>query len=89
MLLVPLCGSGTRGDQVDNAQYFTENGAAITMVHPTPEQVLDELIKLSGDEARLEQMSACAKKICACNAAKKIAEEIATRVASAGSGGYA
>ena len=28
MLLIPLCGSGTRGDQVDNAQFFVEKGAA-------------------------------------------------------------
>lgn len=28
MVLVPLCGSGTRGDQVDNALFFKEKGAA-------------------------------------------------------------
>ena len=28
MVLVPLCGSGTRGDQVDNAEFFKERGAA-------------------------------------------------------------
>ena len=28
MLLIPLCGSGTRGDQVDNAQFFEERKAA-------------------------------------------------------------
>ena len=28
MVLVPLCGSGTRGDQVDNAEYFKTRGAA-------------------------------------------------------------
>ncbi len=28
MVLVPLCGSGTRGDQVDNARYFEEKGCA-------------------------------------------------------------
>ena len=28
MVLVPLCGSGTRGDQVDNALFFKERGAA-------------------------------------------------------------
>lgn len=27
LLLIPLCGSGTRGDQVDNAKYFEEAGA--------------------------------------------------------------
>ncbi len=28
MLLIPLCGSGTRGDQVDNAEFFRSRGAA-------------------------------------------------------------
>ena len=28
MVLVPLCGSGTRGDQVDNAEFFKNKGAA-------------------------------------------------------------
>ena len=28
MLLVPLCGNGTRGDQVDNAEFFVSKGAA-------------------------------------------------------------
>ena len=28
MVLIPLCGSGTRGDQVDNAKFFQERNAA-------------------------------------------------------------
>lgn len=28
MILVPLCGSGTRGDQVDNAEFFRSRGVA-------------------------------------------------------------
>ncbi len=32
MVLVPLCGSGTRGDQVDNAAYFSLNDAALSLV---------------------------------------------------------
>lgn len=31
MVLVPLMGSGTRGDQVDNAMYFFKKGAAIVL----------------------------------------------------------
>lgn len=31
LVLVPLCGSGTRGDQKDNAKYFAEKGAAIVL----------------------------------------------------------
>lgn len=32
MVLVPLCGSGTRGDQVDNAEFFKAKGAAEVLV---------------------------------------------------------
>lgn len=32
MVLIPLCGSGTRGDQVDNARYFEGMGAAIVLL---------------------------------------------------------
>lgn len=31
LVLVPLCGSGTRGDQVDNAKFFEEKGAAFVL----------------------------------------------------------
>ncbi|MCR5725401.1 MAG: undecaprenyldiphospho-muramoylpentapeptide beta-N-acetylglucosaminyltransferase [Treponema sp.] len=48
MVLIPLCGSGTRGDQVDNAQFFADKGAACV---------------LTGEEAnsdRLKQTLSCA-----------------------------
>ena len=32
MVLIPLCGSGTRGDQVDNAKFFEEKGAALLLL---------------------------------------------------------
>lgn len=32
MILIPLCGNGTRGDQLDNAEYFEKSGAALTLV---------------------------------------------------------
>jgi UDP-N-acetylglucosamine--N-acetylmuramyl-(pentapeptide) pyrophosphoryl-undecaprenol N-acetylglucosamine transferase len=31
MVLVPLCGAGTRGDQVENAAYFEKRGAAFSL----------------------------------------------------------
>jgi UDP-N-acetylglucosamine--N-acetylmuramyl-(pentapeptide) pyrophosphoryl-undecaprenol N-acetylglucosamine transferase len=42
MVLIPLCGSGTRGDQVENARFFERQGAALVLV---------------GDEARPENLS--------------------------------
>lgn len=32
MVLIPLCGSGTRGDQVDNAEFFKSKNAAEVLV---------------------------------------------------------
>ncbi|MCR5436393.1 MAG: undecaprenyldiphospho-muramoylpentapeptide beta-N-acetylglucosaminyltransferase [Treponema sp.] len=32
MVLIPLCGSGTRGDQVDNARFFERKNAALVLV---------------------------------------------------------
>ena len=43
MILIPLCGSGTRGDQVENARYFKEKGAALV---------------LEGGEAQADKLSA-------------------------------
>lgn len=31
LILIPLCGSGTRGDQVDNAKFFENKGVAIVL----------------------------------------------------------
>lgn len=32
MVLIPLCGNGTRGDQVDNAKFFEDKNAAVVLV---------------------------------------------------------
>lgn len=42
MVLIPLCGSGTRGDQVDNAEFFERKGAAIVL---TGEKAASENLK--------------------------------------------
>lgn len=31
LVLIPLCGAGTRGDQLDNAEFFEKKGAAIVL----------------------------------------------------------
>jgi UDP-N-acetylglucosamine--N-acetylmuramyl-(pentapeptide) pyrophosphoryl-undecaprenol N-acetylglucosamine transferase len=36
MILVPLRGSGTRGDQVENARLFEEAGAAVCFIPEEP-----------------------------------------------------
>lgn len=48
MLLIPLCGTGTRGDQVLNAEHFASLGCALTLVGEaaTSENVKAALQKL-------------------------------------------
>ena len=44
MLLVPLCGNGTRGDQVDNAKFFEEKGCAEVLLG---DEVTGEKIRIA------------------------------------------
>jgi UDP-N-acetylglucosamine--N-acetylmuramyl-(pentapeptide) pyrophosphoryl-undecaprenol N-acetylglucosamine transferase len=72
MLLIPLCGSGTRGDQVENAKYFAERGAACMLLHPTAAQLVEAISQLASNENRLEEMANQSKKIGEKNAARMI-----------------
>ncbi len=85
MLLVPLCGSGTRGDQVDNAAYFARAGAAVSLVGPeaTPDGLSREALGLLGDRRRRESMGAAAKAIAGRDAAAEIARLILARIEEA------
>lgn len=47
-VLIPLCGNGTRGDQVDNANFFKERGAAFV---------------LTGNEAVFENLRNCLERL--------------------------
>jgi UDP-N-acetylglucosamine--N-acetylmuramyl-(pentapeptide) pyrophosphoryl-undecaprenol N-acetylglucosamine transferase len=76
MLLIPLCGSGTRGDQVENARYFVEKGAAVMLLHPTGEVLINEINKLVYDKTLLINMAAASKIIGENNAVKKICADI-------------
>jgi len=75
MVLVPLCGNGTRGDQVDNARFFEEYGAAKVLVG---EQATDENLKSALSEMLDEQVRAKYKEnIKKLTGDKRPAEEIA------------
>ncbi|GMO26149.1 MAG: undecaprenyldiphospho-muramoylpentapeptide beta-N-acetylglucosaminyltransferase [Termitinemataceae bacterium] len=76
MVLVPLSGHGTRGDQVQNAEYFTQKGAALTFVHPSAETLCKALIDLAQDVQKLKCMQAASKEIGAMNGAKIIAKPL-------------
>ena len=65
MLLVPLCGSGTRGDQVDNAKYFESKGAAYTLVgDEVNSQSLKNTLELLLDKQNRDALSNSCKKLC-------------------------
>lgn len=77
MVLVPLSGPGTRGDQVENAAYFTEKGAACTLLSPSADELYACIAELAGDAERRTAMAAAARQIGARNAARIIAQELA------------
>ena len=54
MILVPLCGSGTRGDQVDNAKFFESRGAAKVLVgkDATSENLIESLNSFLDENVR-------------------------------------
>lgn len=76
MILVPLCGSGTRGDQEDNAAFFEKHGAAVVLGrnNATSEKLKSALEMLLDENTRKKYaekngiLSACA------HPAEKIAE---------------
>ncbi|MBL8968462.1 MAG: undecaprenyldiphospho-muramoylpentapeptide beta-N-acetylglucosaminyltransferase [Spirochaetaceae bacterium] len=82
MLLVPLCGSGTRGDQVDNARLFVEAGAASMLLGPeaTPAALVAGIEAFLGDPGRLAAAGAAAKTLAGSDAARLAADLILDRL---------
>lgn len=61
MVLVPLCGNGTRGDQVDNAEYFEKAGCATVLL---------------GDKATKENLEASLSEILKGDTLKNMSENL-------------
>jgi len=76
MVLVPLCGSGTRGDQVDNAEFFRSRGAAEVLLGEAAdsEHLKEALTKMLSAEKRTSYIAALEKMTKGDIAAKKISE---------------
>ncbi len=76
MVLVPLCGSGTRGDQVDNAEFFRSRGAAEVLLGQAAdsEHLKDSLGKMLSAENRALYKEAIEKMTQGDIPAKKISE---------------
>ena len=63
LVLIPLAGSGTRGDQVENARFFEKRGAAITLIHPDADTLIRTLEPLLSSPEKLEEMARAAAGI--------------------------
>lgn len=83
MILIPLAGRESRGDQVDNARMLEEHGAAVCLVGDgaTPERLAGELAALAGDPERRRSMAQAARSLARPDAAEKIASMLLERVA--------
>lgn len=78
MVLIPLCGSGTRGDQVDNANYFASKDCAKVLVgeNANSETLKESLTYMIETENRNKMKNAIKKLVEGEVPAKKIAKII-------------
>ena len=79
MMLIPLAGEGTRGDQVENAAYFKERGAAQVLLHPTLDALLEAVAALAADDARRGKMAKAARALGKQDAAREISAALLAR----------
>ena len=79
MILIPLSGSGTRGDQVENARFFEKEGAALVFAgkDATAGNICGAAACLAGDSQKRENMAAASKRIGCIDGAEIIADSIA------------
>jgi UDP-N-acetylglucosamine--N-acetylmuramyl-(pentapeptide) pyrophosphoryl-undecaprenol N-acetylglucosamine transferase len=64
-LLIPLSLAGSRGDQIRNAQYYAEHGAAEVFDEQagSPQELLDIIRNLLNNKEKLQQMQADMQKL--------------------------
>ncbi|MCL2067766.1 MAG: undecaprenyldiphospho-muramoylpentapeptide beta-N-acetylglucosaminyltransferase [Treponema sp.] len=77
MLLIPLCGTGTRGDQAENARFFEKAGAARVLMGANPESLIKAVTVLAEDKNVRSAMSAAALRAGNMDGAATIARIIA------------
>lgn len=77
-LLIPLSAGSSRGDQLENAEFFAKAHCAEVLdgEQVTPENFLHTLLLISNDETKRQTMIDATKKILPEPAAQKIAESI-------------
>jgi UDP-N-acetylglucosamine--N-acetylmuramyl-(pentapeptide) pyrophosphoryl-undecaprenol N-acetylglucosamine transferase len=74
-ILIPL-ESGSRGDQVRNARYFADRGAAVLLETPGPEELLETVRELLGDEEKRKTLAEKASRAMPSDAARRAAYEV-------------
>jgi UDP-N-acetylglucosamine--N-acetylmuramyl-(pentapeptide) pyrophosphoryl-undecaprenol N-acetylglucosamine transferase len=81
MVLIPLRGSGTRGDQVENARFVEKAGAAVTLSgEPAAETLARVVGSLAEDTQKRDAMAAASKRIGQTDGAALIADAICTYI---------
>jgi UDP-N-acetylglucosamine--N-acetylmuramyl-(pentapeptide) pyrophosphoryl-undecaprenol N-acetylglucosamine transferase len=88
MILIPLRGSGTRGDQVENAQYFEKMGAAVVLTgsEVTPDNLVRVVKTLAQDDEKRKTMSQNSGKIGECDSAGIITRVLVQEIRRNGDG---
>jgi UDP-N-acetylglucosamine--N-acetylmuramyl-(pentapeptide) pyrophosphoryl-undecaprenol N-acetylglucosamine transferase len=77
MILIPLSGSGTRGDQVENARFLEKAGAAVVLQGEGGPALLAKTVAAIGaDEQKRLSMGEAAARFAAADGAALIAESI-------------
>jgi UDP-N-acetylglucosamine--N-acetylmuramyl-(pentapeptide) pyrophosphoryl-undecaprenol N-acetylglucosamine transferase len=84
MVLVPLSGIGTRGDQIDNARFAMEAGAAIALIGPdaTNEALARAITSIINDASMHSRMAGASRSLAPDDAALSIAKVILEKVSS-------
>jgi len=82
MILIPLTGSGTRGDQVENARYFEKAGAAqaLTGEDVNPQTLIHAVKSLAHNAEKREEMAKASLKIGERDGASIIARALAEQI---------
>lgn len=85
MILIPLSGSATRGDQVENAEFFRQAGAALVLdgTDPDKDHLMMLIQELHNKPESLQAMAAAAAVIGNMDAVSSIVQSILERVKGA------
>ena len=76
MVLVPLPRTASRGDQIDNAAYFEQRGAARVLADPTAEALAEEVGRLTHTEGTAARMGKRAQGLVTAHSTERVAEHI-------------